>query len=404
MSDSKENQDKKQSKEQLLQEVSELRKRVGELEQPRTESVQDEQELAKDEGKYHGLFNKIADPIFIYDKETHKFLECNNAAMRVYGYSKDKLMSMTPFDLHAEDDFEKMKGSPESDTIDVLFTYTYVTKYGQRLSVEVVSDEINYDGHPAWLSVVRDVTDRKQVEDSLVHDRDELGQRVKERTYQLEEINKQMKQELVERKNMEEELKKSFKMLRKTMEGVVHAMSIVVEARDPYTAGHQRRVAMLACAIGKEMGLPIDEVEGIRVACLLHDVGKITIPIEILSKPGRLTETEFSFIKKHPQVGFDILKGIEFPWEVAEIVHQHHERIDGSGYPGGLQRDGILMEAKILGVADVVEAMSSHRPYRPARGVDKALGEILKNRGVIYDPDIVNTCIKLFAEKKFEFS
>jgi PAS domain S-box-containing protein/putative nucleotidyltransferase with HDIG domain len=404
MSDPREEKDSKKSKDQLLQEVSELRKRVDELEQLRTEGMQDDKRHSGDERKYRGLFNKIGDPILIYDKDTHKFLECNEAATRVYGYSKEELMSMTPFDLHAKEDFEKVKGSLESGPVDVLFTYTHISKYGQRLSVEVMSDEINYEGHPAWINVVRDVTDRKQAEDSLVHDRDELEQRVKERTYQLEEINKQMKRELVERKKMEEELKKSFKTLRKTMEGVVHAMAIVVEARDPYTAGHQRRVAALACAIGKEMGLSIDKVEGIRVACLLHDIGKITIPIEILSKPGKLTETEFSFIKKHPQVGFDILKGIEFPWNVAEIVHQHHERIDGSGYPTGLQREGILMEAKILGVADVVEAMSSHRPYRPARGIDKALGEILQNRGVIYEPDVVNACIKIFAEKKFEFS
>lgn len=402
MDDSKKSQDTQKSKEQLLKELSELRKRVDELEESSEEPTK--AEAARDEGKYRALFNKIADPILIYDKDTHKFLDCNASAVRVYGYSKDELMSMTPFDLHAKEDFEKVKDSLESGGVDVLFTYTYVTKYGQRISVEVVSDEIVYEGHPAWLSVVRDVTDRKQAEDSLVHDRAELEKAVKQRTYQLEEINKQMKQELTERKKMEGELKNSFKTLRKTMEGVVHAMAIVVEARDPYTAGHQRRVAALACAISRAMGLPIDKIEGIRVACLLHDIGKITIPIEILSKPGRLTETEFSFIKKHPQVGYDILKGIEFPWEVAKIVHQHHERIDGSGYPEGLQRDGILLEAKILGVADVVEAMSSHRPYRPARGVDKALGEILKNRGVIYEPDVVNTCIKIFAEKEFEFT
>jgi PAS domain S-box-containing protein/putative nucleotidyltransferase with HDIG domain len=404
MSDSKGKQDSTKTKEELLHEVSDLRKRVDELEKSQTESGKDKDTSPEVKGKYYALFNKIIDPILIYDKETHQFLECNDAATRIYGYSKDELMAMTPFDLHAKEDFEKVKDSLESGTGDLLFTYTHVTKYGQHLSVEVVSDEINYDGHPAWLSVVRDVTDRKLVEDNLVHDRNALGQRVKERTYQLEEVNKQMKQELIERKKMEEELKNSFKTLRKTMEGVVHAMAIVVEARDPYTAGHQRRVAALACAIGKEMGLPIDKIEGIRVACLLHDVGKITIPIEILSKPGRLTETEFSFIKKHPQVGFDILKGIEFPWEVAEIVHQHHERIDGSGYPLGLIRERILLEARILGVADVVEAMSSHRPYRPARGIDKALAEILQNRGVIYEPDVVNSCIKLFAEKKFDFS
>ncbi|TET79246.1 MAG: HD domain-containing protein [Candidatus Cloacimonadota bacterium] len=207
----------------------------------------------------------------------------------------------------------------------------------------------------------------------------------------------------IERKRSEEKLKQSFETIRKTLDGIVQAMAVVVEARDPYTAGHQRRVAGLAYAIAKEMGFSEKEIEGIRVACLLHDIGKITIPIEILSKPGSLTEVEFRFIKKHPQVGYDILKGIEFPWQIGKIVLQHHERLDGSGYPSGLSRENILPEAKILSVADVVEAMSSHRPYRPARGIDKALGEVLEKRGVLYEPEVVNNCVKLFAEKSFAF-
>jgi len=168
--------------------------------------------------------------------------------------------------------------------------------------------------------------------------------------------------------------------LRKALEGIIHAMSLTVESRDPYTAGHQHRVADLATAIAEEMSLSKDQVEGIRMAGMIHDIGKISIPAEILSKPGSITEYEFGIIKTHPRVGYDILKQIEFPWPVAQIVYQHHERINGSGYPQGLCGKEILLQAKILGVADVVEAMASHRPYRPAFGIEKALEEISQTK------------------------
>ncbi len=180
-------------------------------------------------------------------------------------------------------------------------------------------------------------------------------------------------------------------------------MSLTVESRDPYTAGHQRRVAGLATAVAEEMSLSRDRIEGIRMAGMIHDIGKISIPAGILSKPGRITEYEFGMIKSHPQVGYDILKQIEFPWPVAQMVYQHHERIDGSGYPQGISGEEILLQAKILGVADVVEAMASHRPYRPALGIEKALEEISQNKGLLYDPDVVYACLKLFKEKRFEF-
>ena len=176
-----------------------------------------------------------------------------------------------------------------------------------------------------------------------------------------------------------------------------------VSIRDPYTAGHQRRVTKLACAIAKEIGLTKEQIEGLRVAAIIHDIGKINIASEILSKPGRLTKLEFEMIKTHPQTGYEILKEIEFPWPVAQIVLQHHERMNGSGYPQGLSGKDILIEARILGVADVVEAMASYRPYRPALGIDKALEEILNNKGVLYDPDVVDACLKVFTEKGFKF-
>ena len=180
-------------------------------------------------------------------------------------------------------------------------------------------------------------------------------------------------------------------------------MALTIETRDPYTAGHQRRVADLARAIAKERGFPRDKITGIRMAGVLHDIGKIAIPSGILSKPGRLNGTESDLIKNHSKVGYDILKPIKFPWPVAKIVLQHHERMDGSGYPQGLSGEDILPEARILGVADVVEAMASHRPYRPAFGINKALEEISNNRGKLYDAEVVDACLKLFKDKGFKF-
>ena len=191
--------------------------------------------------------------------------------------------------------------------------------------------------------------------------------------------------------------------LKQALDGIVHAIAATVEIRDPYTAGHQLRVARLAHAIAKEMELSEFKAEGIRIAGTVHDLGKISVPAEILSRPGRLTEAEFSIIKTHSQTGYNILKDIEFPWPIAQIVLQHHERMDGSGYPQGLSGEGILLEARILAVADVVEAMASHRPYRPSLGLDRALEEIRGNKGTLYDPEVVDVCLKLFVKKEFRF-
>ena len=183
------------------------------------------------------------------------------------------------------------------------------------------------------------------------------------------------------------------------MDGITHAMSMVVETRDPYTAGHQKRVADIACAIGRAMELTEWDIKGIRIAGLLHDVGKLAVPAEILTKPGKLNVSEFSIIKSHSQVSYNILELIEFPWPVKEAILQHHERLDGSGYPDGLSGDDIIIGARILGVADVVEAISSHRPYRPALGLEYAMREIIKQRGILYDSKVVDACLKLYEEK-----
>jgi len=182
----------------------------------------------------------------------------------------------------------------------------------------------------------------------------------------------------------------------------VQALSSVTEYRDPYTAGHQQRVSKLAADIARELGLLKDTVDGIRVAGTLHDIGKISIPAEILTKPTKLLEIEFGLVKTHSQVGYDILKDIDFPWPVAEAVLQHHERLDGSGYPRGLKGSAIIPQARVLAVADVVEAMASHRPYRPAHGIDSALAEIARGSSKLYDAEVAVACRTLFAEKGYE--
>ncbi len=234
---------------------------------------------------------------------------------------------------------------------------------GKLLTAEMRVVKTIWEGESAYLASVRDVTYRKQ---------------------------------------MEHDLQKSLANLHETIRGTVRAMALVVETRDPYTAGHQRRVADLSRRIAEEMGFPRDEVDGLYLAALIHDIGKISVPAEILSKPGRLSDSEFSLIKSHPQVAYDILKGIEFPWPIVDVIVQHHERIDGSGYPQGLTGEKTLPEARILAVADVVEAMASHRPYRPALGIERALEEIAENKGKRYDILVADTCLSLFRDKGYQ--
>ncbi|MCX5830662.1 MAG: PAS domain S-box protein [Deltaproteobacteria bacterium] len=208
--------------------------------------------------------------------------------------------------------------------------------------------------------------------------------------------------DITEKKQAEEELQRTVKNLRRAVQTTIQVMVSTVETRDPYTAGHQIRSADLARAIATEMELPPDKIEGIRMAGSIHDIGKLSIPAEILSKPTKLSEIEFRLIKEHSRKGYEILKDVESPWPLAEIVFQHHERMDGSGYPRNLKGDDILMEARILAVSDVVESMASHRPYRPALGLNAALEEIENNKGTIYDADVADACLRLFREKSFQ--
>jgi HD-GYP domain-containing protein (c-di-GMP phosphodiesterase class II) len=230
-----------------------------------------------------------------------------------------------------------------------------------------------------------------------------LERMVHHRTAELQRSNEQLRREVHHRRHVQRELQDSLDHLKKIIGGTVMAIAMTVEKRDPYTSGHQQRVAELSRAIGMEMGLSQDQVEGLAIASAIHDIGKISLPAEILAKPSQLSSLEKGLIQAHSQAGYDILKNVQFPWPVAQIVLQHHERMNGTGYPQGLSGEGILKEARIVGVADVVETMSSHRPYRPSMGIDKALEEISTQKGILYDPDAVNACLRLIEEKRFEF-
>jgi putative nucleotidyltransferase with HDIG domain len=210
--------------------------------------------------------------------------------------------------------------------------------------------------------------------------------------------------DITDRKRMQQRLQLSLDNLKKVMDGTISAMAMAVEMRDPYTSGHQHRVAELAQAIAREIRLSPENIEGVYMAASIHDIGKISLPAEILSKPVKLTDIERKMIQAHSKVGYDILRGIDFSWPIAQIVLQHHERMDGSGYPHGLGGEEILIGARIVGVADVVETMASHRPYRPSIGLDKALEEVSHNKGTLYDQTVVDACLKLFNEKGFQFT
>jgi PAS domain S-box-containing protein/putative nucleotidyltransferase with HDIG domain len=204
--------------------------------------------------------------------------------------------------------------------------------------------------------------------------------------------------DITERKRAEAAVRNSAQKLIQALEDTMQAMAMIVEMRDPYTAGHQRRVTQLACAIALKMGFSTDQITGLRLAGLIHDIGKVRVPAEILTNPNLLTEAEMTIIKMHPSLGYDLLKTLDLPWPVADIINQHHERLNGSGYPSGLVGNSIIPEAKILAVADVVEAIASHRPYRPALGIDKALEEISTRKNILYDAEVVDSCLKIFRE------
>ena len=323
-------------------------------------------ELVKDQMEFNvQLFSAATDSVMVHELDG-KCVYANEEAYRSHGYDEEELVRLNFYELNATEHISTVEGKIKElmENGQLTFESTHIRKNGSLMPVEVKSRIIKAGGRKLMLSVIHDITERKRTE---------------------------------------EELRQTSERLQRAIEGTINAVALTTEFRDPYTAGHQHRVAKLACVIARELGLPEEQIEGVRVAGTLHDIGKIYVPAEILSRPGRLRQNEINLVKDHAQVGYDLLNKIEFPWPVARIVFQHHERMDGSGYPLGISDGEILIEAQIMGVADVVEAMASHRPYRPALSVEEALLEILQQKGVLYSPDVVEACIKLFTKKGFTF-
>ncbi len=343
-------------KEDSILELEILRQRIRELES-RESQRKEVEEL------YRSVANSSHAGFYIVQDRKIQFV--NPYIQKLTGYREEELLGREALGFAHLDDREMIR----KRIVGILksgrhypFEYRIVTKDGQ---VKWVMDSISHVLHKGERAVFGNTLD------------------------------------ITERKRSAEELSHSLNKLMRTMESTIQAMSIIVETRDPYTSGHQQQVSRIACAIAREMGLLEERIKGIGMSAVIHDIGKIYIPAEILSKPGKLSDMEFQMMKMHPEVGYNILKTIEFPYPVAQVVCQHHERMNGSGYPLGLVGKDILLEARIVGVADVVDAMASHRPYRAALGLDEAIKEIAQNRGFLYDPVVVDACLKLFKERGF---
>jgi PAS domain S-box-containing protein/putative nucleotidyltransferase with HDIG domain len=327
-----------------------------------TERVQALEALRESEERYRAVVDAAQDAIVTINSKA-EIITWNNGAEKIYGYTADEILGKPLFAIMPErfheafkKAFERAVSTGKSTWVGKVTEIVGFRKDGSKFPAEMSLAVWEHKGETFFTAIVRDITARKR----------------------------------------------TLEQLQLALEGAIYALEAAIEMRDPYTSGHQRRVAELSRAIAQEMGLPEDRVEGIYIGALMHDIGKISVPAEILAKPRRLDDAELNLVQAHTMVGYEILKKVEFPWPVAEMALQHHERLDGSGYPQGLKGDEITLEARILGVADVVEAMASHRPYRPARGVDEALEEISQNRGILYDPEVVDACLKLFTEKGFK--
>jgi len=321
--------------------------------------------LKECEGRFRAVVDQSIAAIYII--QNRKIVYVNSRMRQIFGYAPDEPFDPNPLTHVKETDWItviqqmelRLKGEGEA-----AYTITALHKDGTEFPFGIHATRAIYEGKPAIIAVAQDITDKVR---------------------------------------SEEETRRYIERIRQAMQGTIKVISTIGEMRDPYTHGHERRVGEIAAAsaIATEMGLDSDRVEGIRVAGYMHDVGKISVPAEILAKPTKLMPAEFDLIKAHAKQGYEILVGIDFPWPVAQVALQHHERLDGSGYPQGLKGDAIILEARIMSVADVVEAMASHRPYRPGLGIDKALAEIERGRGTAYDPDAANACLRLFREKSY---
>jgi PAS domain S-box-containing protein/putative nucleotidyltransferase with HDIG domain len=334
-----------------------------------TERKQQEKELLRANKLLNSIVENIPDMIFLKDSKELRFVRFNRAGEDLLGHSRENLLGKSDYDLFPHEQAELFTQRDREvldrkELIDIAEESIQTRNRGERTLHTQKVPILNENGEPEYLlGISEDITERKLAEAKLLL---------------------------------------TLESLKKAVGATIQVLVVALEARDPYTAGHQLRVAHLACAIAMEMGLAQQKIDGIQMAGSIHDIGKLSIPAEILSKPTKLTNLEFSLIKEHAQSGYEMLKDVESPWPLAQIVYQHHERINGSGYPRNLKGDEILVEARIMAVADVVEAMASHRPYRPGLGIEVALEEIEKNKGIFYDDNVADACLNLFREKDYK--
>lgn len=330
------------------------------------ENEEAQKALKENERLLKEILEGISAGIAVYKGERHLYV--NHAMEEITGYSREELLSNPIWTVIDPLDWDRVKERAlmrqRGEGVPDRYDFRILQKGGGRKWVELRSSRIKWGDKLVWLGTFFDITERKEAEE----ERERLLSKYKKLLYQ-----------------------------------VVNAFSSAVEIKEPYTAGHQKRVAELSEAIAREMGIDQESIEGIKVAALLHDIGKgLGVPLEVLNKPGKLNPIEFAFVKAHPELGYRILKEVEFPWPVAQAILQHHERLDGSGYPKGIKDEEILLEARIIAVADVVEAITSHRPYRASLGLESALEEIDRNKGTLYDPSVVKACLRVF-QKGFRF-
>ena len=454
-----------------------------------TSLKQAEKEASDNAERYRRLFELESDAILLVDNETGRILEANNAAVSIYGFGREEILGMRNEDLSAEPEETRRATQNELNVVPIRY---HRKKDGTVFPVEITTTHLMWNGRRSHLAAIRDITERKRIEDALRRNEEEyrniydnamvgifqslpegrclrvnnalasihgfpspeemiaavtnIGEQLyvnpKDRERYIDLLREDdmirgfeaqlyrrdgstvwirmnvrvvrrddgtidyyegIVEDVTKRKNAEDELKSSAEKLRRSLSGTIEVISMMLQTRDPYTGEHQKRVSRLARAIAQEMKLHRDTVENIRIAGTIHDIGKMSVPAEILAKPTRLSNIEMSLLRTHPQTGYDILKVVDLPSPIAEIVLQHHERLDGSGYPRGLKMGEILLEAQIMAIADVVEAMSSHRPYRPALGLDAALEEIESGNGTLYLPEVVDACLRLFKIKGFKW-
>jgi PAS domain S-box-containing protein/putative nucleotidyltransferase with HDIG domain len=357
--------------------------------------------------EYRQLVEKAGLAI-VMDNKQGELTFCNKSCLKLFGYTATEIERQSLQTLVHPDDLPRVMQYHHDRFSNKAAPSRYeckgVRKNGSTIFLGVDVVKLVKKGKVfGTLSCIWDITQRKEVEEELHQHRKHLEDLVAERTRTLTRMNEQLHSEISERAHVETQLQKSLKKSRDILEQTVQALSSTIGMRDPYTADHQERVTQLACAIAGMMGLSDQQINDIRLAGLLHDIGKIAVPVEILNKPTELTETEYSLVKTHPQVGYEILKHIDFPRPVARIVQQHHERINGSGYPRGLHNGEILSESRILALADVIEAMSSHRPNRPGQSIRQALEYINEKKGILFDPHVVKCCVQVFQQKGFTF-